>query len=140
MLCDAGIKRIGRYMLFAGKQTELRLRNNKVEKTNALTHRAIAFIDDHIIIGFGFPRNRSAMTAALFPALAHVTVPLGNNVGFYPIQIRPMTDPVIKVAKVPATRAFGASAITSWRRSGASAVSPPITMPRLAKFANPHMA
>ena len=56
------------------------------------------------------------------------------------IQIKPMTEPVMSVASVPATSALGASAMTSWRRSGASAVNPPMTIPRLAKLAKPHMA
>ncbi len=52
----------------------------------------------------------------------------------------PTTAPVIKVASTPVRIERGPRAVISRLRSGAMLISPPIRMPRLPMFANPHMA
>ena len=52
----------------------------------------------------------------------------------------PATAPLMQVASVPDRIERKPSATTSCRRSGTIAPSPPITMPRLPKFAKPHNA
>ena len=52
----------------------------------------------------------------------------------------PTTLPAISVASVPETKVFKPNETISLLRSGAMVVSPPIMMPRLPQFANPHRA